>query len=204
MPDPVFVDDVTPLNAANMTKLQTRDEKGAVSGYASLDATGKVPTAQLPQMGVSQIPVKILNPRTTSLAGQAFFLVAAFTNLDMGAWLFAQDVEGRVYGIARLSGTVASVNVRLALCAGVAGVSRMKVSYLALKDGVGLGGALTAVASQDLSLAAGYVQKDALFAISGLSTYTSLGLEITHEGAHANDTLAGYTYLLDASLDVTG
>jgi hypothetical protein len=47
MPDPVWVDNVTPLNAGNMTKLQTRDEKGAVNGYASLDAGGKVPAAQL-------------------------------------------------------------------------------------------------------------------------------------------------------------
>ena len=50
MADPVFVDDVTPLNAVNMNKLQTRDEKAAANGYPSLDASGKVPTAQLPAM----------------------------------------------------------------------------------------------------------------------------------------------------------
>lgn len=48
MADPVFVDNVTPLNAVNMNKLQTRDEKAVANGYPSLDATGKVPVAQLP------------------------------------------------------------------------------------------------------------------------------------------------------------
>jgi len=50
MPDPVWTDGVTPLNAANMVKLQTRDEKAAANGYPSLDATGKVPLAQLPAL----------------------------------------------------------------------------------------------------------------------------------------------------------
>jgi len=51
MADPVFVDGVTPLNAVNMNKLQTRDEKNAVNGYPGLDATGKVPVGQLPAIG---------------------------------------------------------------------------------------------------------------------------------------------------------
>lgn len=37
-PDPVWVDGSTPLNSVNMTKLQTRDEKGAPSGYVGLDS----------------------------------------------------------------------------------------------------------------------------------------------------------------------
>jgi hypothetical protein len=40
MPDPVWVDGVTPVNAANMTKLQTRDEKGLPNGYVGLDNAG--------------------------------------------------------------------------------------------------------------------------------------------------------------------
>jgi len=51
MADPVFVDNVTPLDAVSMNKLQTRDEKGAVNGYPSLGADGKVPLAQLPPVG---------------------------------------------------------------------------------------------------------------------------------------------------------
>ena len=48
MADPVWQDGVTPLNSENMTKLQTRDEKGAANGYAPLGADGKVPSEQLP------------------------------------------------------------------------------------------------------------------------------------------------------------
>jgi len=53
MADPVWTDGVTPLNSLNMTKLQTRDEKAAVNGYASLDVGGKVPAAQLPDLSAA-------------------------------------------------------------------------------------------------------------------------------------------------------
>lgn len=49
-PDPVWVDGSTPLNAINMTKLQTRDERAIPSGYAPLDSGGKVPVANLPDL----------------------------------------------------------------------------------------------------------------------------------------------------------
>jgi microcystin-dependent protein len=43
-----FVDGTTPLNAANLNTLESKSNKGQASGYAGLDATGKVPAAQLP------------------------------------------------------------------------------------------------------------------------------------------------------------
>jgi microcystin-dependent protein len=43
-----FVDGTTPLDAAHMNPLQQKVEKGAANGYASLDATAKVPVSQLP------------------------------------------------------------------------------------------------------------------------------------------------------------
>jgi hypothetical protein len=52
MADPVWVDDITPLNAANMNKLQTRDEKAQINGYPSLDSSGRIPIAQLPESGI--------------------------------------------------------------------------------------------------------------------------------------------------------
>lgn len=48
MANPVWIDGTTPLNSSNMTLLQTRDEKGAASGYASLDASGFVAATQIP------------------------------------------------------------------------------------------------------------------------------------------------------------
>lgn len=50
MADPVWVDGQTPLNAANMTKLQTRDERGVPNGYAPLGSDSKVPAPNLPDL----------------------------------------------------------------------------------------------------------------------------------------------------------
>jgi len=55
-----YVDGTTPLNAANMNALQQKVEKAAANGYASLDATGKVPAAQLPA-AVTGIPLPVVN-----------------------------------------------------------------------------------------------------------------------------------------------
>ena len=69
MADPIWVDGTTPLNSANMTKLQTRDEKAAANGYPSLDGTGKVPAAQLP--AISSVDYAgAYNPGTTYHAGE--------------------------------------------------------------------------------------------------------------------------------------
>jgi len=48
MPPISWTNNVTPLDANNMNQLEQTTRKGVASGYASLDATGKVPVAQLP------------------------------------------------------------------------------------------------------------------------------------------------------------
>jgi microcystin-dependent protein len=48
-----FVDGTVPLNAANLNTLESKPQKGQPNGYAALDATGKVPAAQLPAAGGS-------------------------------------------------------------------------------------------------------------------------------------------------------
>lgn len=50
-PDPVWIDGSTPLNSVNMTKLQTRDEKGAPSGYVALDSAGNITTKYVSAYG---------------------------------------------------------------------------------------------------------------------------------------------------------
>jgi hypothetical protein len=44
----IYIDGSTPLDAAHMNALQQKVEKAAVNGYASLDASGRVPVSQLP------------------------------------------------------------------------------------------------------------------------------------------------------------
>lgn len=167
--------------------------------YARGDGTWAVPPVP-----AAISPVKLLVPRSTSLAGNSFFTSVGLTAWDMGHWEFVKDVEGRIYGIARTDGVLSTGTLRLVLAANGAGVTRWSVKYMPIKDGANLNPATltTTVTSQDVTVATGYTQKDITFAISPLATYTGVIFEIIHEGAHANDTLAVNTMLLDASLEM--
>jgi len=49
-----------------------------------------------------------------------------------------------------------------------------------------------------------YLRKDVTFALTeALAAFDTLLVQVYHEGAHANDTLAVNTLLLGASLEVT-
>lgn len=169
-------------------------------------STPWVPMWPLSPANVKSFPVKLLNPRVTTLAGNAFFSVVGLTAWDWGHWEFVRDVEGRIYGIVRLDGVVSAGNLRLSLAASAAGVTRMGLKAHWTKDGISVNPASlpTSYTSQDVTMAAGYVQRDISFAINGLATYSLLILEIIHEGTHVNDTLAANTLLLDASFEPTG
>ena len=109
MADPVFVDDVTPLNAGNMNKLQTRDEKAATNGYASLGADGKVPAAQLPV--VPPLAGLILPALTTLSAGENDVPWGG-GSLIQALQYFAQATAGvaiRRLGAPSVSGTTISI-----------------------------------------------------------------------------------------------
>jgi hypothetical protein len=84
MTDPVWVDGVTPVNAANMTKLQTRDEKGLPNGYVGLDANGDL-KLNAPAGGGSIFTVLDNGYVELHIAG------AAGTTAAQGAWL---DLDG--------------------------------------------------------------------------------------------------------------
>ena len=76
-----YVDGTTPLNAANMNALQQKVEKAAANGYASLDATGKVPAAQLPA-AVTGIPLPVVNGQwIKGVGGAAVWQPIAYADL---------------------------------------------------------------------------------------------------------------------------
>jgi hypothetical protein len=116
MADPVWVDGVTPVSAANMTKLQTRDEKGLPNGYVPLDNAGNVALND-PAGGGGSI--------FTVLAGgypELHIRGAAGSTTAQGAWLelyggnqpshFAIFTEADVDGVwfwSGVSGVVASI-----------------------------------------------------------------------------------------------
>jgi len=50
-----WIDGSTPLNDSTLSTLESTGRKGIADGYASLDATGKVPLAQLPPVGADLV-----------------------------------------------------------------------------------------------------------------------------------------------------
>jgi hypothetical protein len=198
----------------DMGELATRIEtvRGLANGLASLDATGKVPAAQLPATSAAisgPIAVQLANPRVSSLQGNAFYTVVGLTAWDAGHWEFIKDVEGRVYGTVAIPPgvtlTAATFRLRLAANA-VAGITRMSLKAAVVAAGGNLNPAtLTAVGvARDLTVpATAYGLIETTFAMAAPPAAGSLILiEVTHEGAHANDTLAVNTLLLGAWLEV--
>lgn len=154
------------------------------------------------------IPVQLAAPRVTTLAGNAFYSVLGLTAWDAGHWEFVRDVEGRVYGtVAVPPGTATVANLRMRLAANAtAGITRMSVKGASVADGQTMNpAALAAIGSaQDVTVpATAYLAKEIVFPISPVPAPGSLLLlEIIHEGAHANDTLAANTLLFGAWLEL--
>jgi len=156
-----------------------------------------------------QYPLKLMAPRSSAFAGNAFWTVAAMAGFDYPHWEFVKDVEGRVFGQILSPKTVAATpNAKIVLilcCMATAGVSRMNVNYALLgTTGGWLGGSLTPIGAQDVAMPAttsGFVK--ATFAVpAGIAADQMMFLEIVHEGNHANDTLAVNTILVEAYLEI--
>jgi len=155
-----------------------------------------------------QIPLKIQNPRSSSDTGNAFWTVFAST-YDVAHWEFVRDVQGRVTGQILIPKSVAATpnaKIVLILGAAAAGVSRMSVqTFNVPTNGGGMNTALHNQGAQDISLPGAYATVRATFPITvgGAPAADQLMVfEITHEGAHANDTLAGNTMLFEAYLEI--
>ena len=197
---------------ADMAELATRldDIAGVASGLATLDATGKVPAAQLPASGGGGgrvvIPVRLRVPRTSTLAGNAVYGVAALTAWDMAAWDFADAVEGRVYGHARLPSTFAATpnaTLTLLLAASIAGAARIQVRTHLVGPGDSLNPAAfaTTLGPTTVSPGASYAVLEQGYAVT-LTAARTLLVEITRFGADGADTLAASLLLLDAFVEV--
>jgi hypothetical protein len=214
-----WVDGVTPTNAANLNQME--------DGIESLDALPKIPTplvegnwlkvqggalvwAPIPAgTSVRRIPLALNVPRVSTLAGNAFWSVAAAGGWDSGRWEFVKDVEGRVYGTVFVPPTydpAVTAKIILALAANAAaGVTRMQVATKAVADGESVApGALTVEAAQDVIVpATAYLSKIVTFPLTEvLAANDLLIVEVTHLGAHANDTLAVSTLLYGAWFEV--
>lgn len=159
----------------------------------------KIAAATAPLM----VPVDLINPRISTLAGNAFADVIALTDHDMGLWRFVKDVEGRIYGRVRVPETRAAATIVLAIAVNAtSGVSRWQVGYQRVADGASLNpAALTDLTAQDITVpATAYNRKDVTFALGAVTAGEVVLLELKHDGAHANDTVAQDTLLVGAWL----
>jgi hypothetical protein len=140
--------------------------------------------------------------------GNSFWNVIGLTDWDAGHWEFVKDVDGKVYGEVRVPpGYTSGGTLRLAIAANATtGVTRLVVGTKAVADGESLNpGSLTDETAQDITVpGTAYLRKDVTFTLTEtLAANDLLVVEIYHNGAHANDTLAVNTLLVGAWLEVT-
>jgi hypothetical protein len=158
-----------------------------------------------------RVPVDLRNARVSSLAGNSFWTVRGLTAWDAGHWEFAQDVDGKAYGVVTLPKNLAGTpNAKLVLAVAAnatTGVTRLQVSTKAIADTESLNPAtLTAETAQDITVpGTARLRKDVTFPTSGslgeaVAADDLLVVEFFHVGSHANDTLATQTELYSAWL----
>lgn len=148
--------------------------------------------------------IDLRNPRVTSLAGNSFWTVAGLTDWDFGHWEFVKDVDGKVYGVGRCSGMTSGTIHLLIAANATSGVTRLSIGHKAIADGDSINpGSLTDITAQDITVpGTAYLAKEVTFTITeSLTNKDILIVEVFHEGAHANDTLAVNTLLLGAWLE---
>jgi hypothetical protein len=150
-------------------------------------------------------------PRTGTLAGNAFWTVAALNQWDWGHWEFLPDAEGRIYCHLTVPETLAAapnpaVILRISANA-TSGVTRLSIRSFAAGDGESIdppSAGWTVAPSQDVTVpATARTLKDVVFTtLPTLAARKILVVEVIHEGPHANDTLIVNTELFKVLLRV--
>ena len=183
---------------------QARSEKAAASGYASLDATGKVPSGQLPAIppSLAYIPVELRNP-PQSVAG-VYPNIVALAVYERWYWEFS-NADCKVWGQFAVPPNITPVPANQQIifdlvCSLTTGLARFNVKTRMVADGESTNpGSFLAATSQDIAIpATAQLKKRCTFAISGENWRAgdTVIVEVMREGAHANDTLAGVCGLL--------
>jgi hypothetical protein len=163
-----------------------------------------------PQPNRVRLPVRLRVPRSSTLAGNTAFSVAALTAHDIAVWEFANNVEGRVHGYVLLPTALAAApvgEIRLLTASAVTtGNMRWRVATKSVADGQSLNPAtLTAEAYQSIAApAALWGMKEVVFPLTEvLAPRGILLVEVTRDGGNALDTNEGSAYVLEAYLEVS-
>lgn len=177
------------------------DDGGASSGQALVWNGSAWAAATV--SGATYFPIDLRNPNSN-----AFPTVAALTDWEAWHWQFTLNVDGKVFGVVKIppSITISSPQIILEVAANATtGVTRLSVGTKAVADTESLNpGALTQETAQDITVpGTARLRKKVTFSVSETLAADDLVLvEIFHEGAHANDTLAVNTELYGAYLKV--
>ena len=159
-------------------------------------------------MTTAKIPIDFRNPRFTTLAGNSFWNVIALTNVDLGVWDLLKDVQGKIYGVVQVPKAInATPAAKIVLSIGAnatSGVTSLIVSSKNLADGATYNVTLTNETQQDITVpGTAYFRKDVTFTLTNAPVAgDELIVVASHEGQHANDTLAVDTLIFDAWLEV--
>jgi hypothetical protein len=142
--------------------------------------------------------ISLRTPDMSTLQGNSTFAAIALTWGALHVWSFVKDVDGKFYGLVTVPANLAvtpNAKIQFVLAANAtSGVTRFGVATARVANAASLNpGSLTAETSQDITVpATAYVRKDVIFTLAGVTVQASdmLLVQITHEGTHANDTLA--------------
>lgn len=153
--------------------------------------------------GASNV-IDLRNPQVAANAGNCFPTVSALTDWEAWHWEFVKDVDGKLYGLAKIGSSLPTKIALEIAAAATSGVTRISVGHKAIGDGESLNPAtLTQITAQDITVpGTSRFRKKVTFTITeSLAPEDLLLIEVFHEGAHANDTLAVNTELYTAYLE---
>ena len=174
-------------------------QSGAATGQA-LVWNG---TAWAPGAGVESLPIDLRNPQFASNAGNSFPNVVSLTAHESMHWEFVKDVDGKLFGVVRSPGTTAAKIVLSTRYNATTGVARWSVAWASFADAASSNPAsLTSLTSQDITVpGTARVRKDVTFTLGSQPPAGDLiVVQIFHEGAHANDTVAVNSEIMGAYL----
>jgi hypothetical protein len=182
---------------------QVRSEKGAVSGYASLDSSGKVPSGQLPVSGggATQFPIDFRNPNAAASPGGAFPGIVVGTVWEEWAWHFIDSGFGLLYGIVRVpeDAVLTAPKLKFEFTGAAAGNAAIGADFARLVAGSSLNPAtFTQQFTATVTLAAGRQLTRQTWNITGGNVVAGdlLIARFYRDGANAADTMVGDLALL--------
>ena len=158
-------------------------------------------------MAVARVPVLIDTPDATGSAYPTLSTSNGFSNIRRLVPAFAKDIDSAWEGVVQVpQGFASGGKIVLSIAANATtGVTRLIASTAPMADGEQLDTAYTAETAQDITVpGTAKLRKDVTFTLtSSPAVGDAMAVKVTHNGAHANDTLAVDTLLWQVHFEYT-